>query len=83
VATEITNLSGSQNDVWGVVNKINKMAAEGEIQEILVIWKKRDGGMLHSYSDLSSLLFLGMMKLVVDEISELKREKEETKEVVG
>lgn len=73
--TKVINLKGAQNDVWGVVNKINERI--GEIEEILVVWKKKDGGMLYHHSDLSSLLFLGMMKLIADDISEQKREGED------
>ncbi len=72
---KIVNLNSAKNDVWGVVNSINEMAKNGEIEEIMVIWKTRNGGMLHKHSDLSSLLFLGMMKLVADDISEYRRDE--------
>lgn len=72
---KIVNLNSAKNDVWGVVNSINEMVKNGEIQEIMVIWRTNEGGMLYKHSDLSSLLFLGMMKLVADDISECRRDE--------
>ena len=73
---KVANLSGVRNRVSKVLKVVGEK--EGEIQEILVIWREKNEAMFYDHSDLSSLLFLGMMKLISDDISEQKREGEQT-----
>jgi len=74
MTAELVNLGGTANKVTRVLDLLNEK--RGKIEQILVVWKEEDTKMLFEHSDLSSLLFLGMLKLIGDDISEQKREDE-------